>query len=108
MDAAVLIVRWAERDNRYALRWQDGRPAPLTNAECAAIRTFRLAEAADLPFGKGRAAAYSYISNWRRPRAVVWRDPVTSLDEENERARRRYNPAARRRRYERTRGSTVD
>lgn len=75
-DAQLLVPTWAARDVRYAVRWQDGRPAPVSDAECSAIRTFRLAEAAELPFGKGRVAAYNYIANWRRPRVPVWRAPV--------------------------------
>lgn len=90
MDAARLIGAWSERDSRYACRWIDGKPAGLSQAEVDAIRTMRLAEASALPFGKGRAAAFAYVMNWRPPRVVEWRDPLLRLEAENRAHRRRY------------------
>ena len=87
MDAGRLIELWSERDARYAVRWIDGRPAPLTVVECSTIERLRICEALMLPAGKGRNAALGYVRDWHPPCVVPWRDPLADLDDDNERRR---------------------
>ena len=48
MNAAELIKKWDERDNRYAIRKVAGYAAPLSDAEVISVKMFRRLETQDL------------------------------------------------------------
>jgi len=66
MNAAELIKKWDERDNRYSIRRVAGFAAPLTDAEVISVKMFRRLETQDLHPDEADIAL-RYIANWHPP-----------------------------------------
>jgi len=69
MTVDQLYALWIERDARYAIHRKDRPPRPLSRAEVAQVREWRMDEALNVE-DPGSGKAFAEARNWEPPTLV--------------------------------------